>query len=104
MAKIVNGNIMGVQMYGEVTPTDIQNFAEFAQALVNLEKSLTKLFDERMAKMVMKNILGDTQINLSEGEVENAEMWEMLCQIGVVGKSESQKKSNSSRLTLIEMI
>jgi hypothetical protein len=93
MDKIVDGMIMGVRVYGKCTIDDMKNFGEFANALDTLKKSLAKMFDEKIAEMVMSNILRDTKINITDGEVENEEMWESLYQLGIVGKSKSQTKS-----------
>ena len=95
MDKIVDGMIMGVRVYGKCTIEDMKNFGEFANALDTLKKSLEKMFDENMAEMVMKNILRDTKINITDGEIENEEMWESLYQLGIVGKSKSQIKNVS---------
>ena len=86
MANIVNGSIFGIRMYGEVTAKDMENFAEFMQSLENLKKSLGKLFNEQVAEMAMKQVLSNTRVELSQGEVENKEMWESLVEMGVVFK------------------
>lgn len=92
MAQIIKGNVMGVCVYGEVSKSDIQNFQEFSVALENLEKSLTKLFDKDVATTLMKKVLGTTKLELSNGEVENLEMLEMLYSLGVVKKSTHQRE------------
>lgn len=106
MATIVNGMVMGVRMYGEVTESDVRNFADFTAALENLKKSLAKMFDDNMAELVMKNILADTKITITDGEVENLEMWENLYKLGVVNKSESQKQKevNGNTRELLSII
>lgn len=94
MANIVNGSIFGIRMYGEVTAKDMENFAEFMQSLENLKKSLGKLFNEQVAEMAMKQVLSNTRVELSQGEVENKEMWESLVGMGVVFKKEHKELSN----------
>ena len=94
MANIVNGSIFGIRMYGEVTAKDMENFAEFMQSLENLKKSLGKLFNEQVAEMAMKQVLSNTRVELSQGEVENKEMWESLVKMGVVFKKEHKELSN----------
>ena len=94
MANIVNGSIFGIRMYGEVTAKDMENFAEFMQSLENLKKSLGKLFNEQVAEMAMKQILSNTRVELSQGEVENKEVWENLVEMGVVFKKEHKELSN----------
>lgn len=94
MANIVNGSIFGIRMYGEVTAKDMENFAEFMQSLENLKKSLGKLFNEQVAEMAMKQVLSNTRVELSQGEVENKEMWESLVEMGVVFKKEHKELSN----------
>jgi hypothetical protein len=101
MAKIVKGNIMGVQMYGEVSESDMANFKEFMENIANLKKSLTKLFNEQMAEMAMRKVLGDSQINITEGEVENLEMWETLYNQGLVFKSEKKQVGNVKLIDVI---
>jgi hypothetical protein len=94
MANIVNGNIFGIRMYGEVTAKDMENFAEFMKSLENLKKSLVKMFNEQVAEMAMKQLLSNTRVELSQGEVENNEMWESLVEMGVVFKKEHKELSN----------
>ena len=94
MANIVNGSIFGIRMYGEVTAKDMENFAEFMQSLENLKKSLGKLFNEQVAEMAMKQVLSNTRVELSQGEVENKEVWENLVEMGVVFKTEHKELSN----------
>ena len=94
MANIVNGSIFGIRMYGEVTAKDMENFAEFMQSLENLKKSLGKLFNEQVAEMAMKQVLSNTRVELSQGEVENKEMWESLVGMGVVFKKGHKELSN----------
>jgi hypothetical protein len=100
MAKIIDGMIMGVRMYGEVTMDDMRNFGEFTLALDNLKKSLAKMFDDKIADMVMKNILSDTRITVSDGEVENEEMWERLVAMGIVSKKEHGCKAVTNRMMI----
>ena len=94
MANIVNGSIFGIRMYGEVTAKDMENFAEFMKSLENLKKSLAKLFNEQVAEMAMKQLLSDTRVELSQGEVENKEVWENLVEMGIVFKKEHKELSN----------
>lgn len=94
MANIVNGSIFGIRMYGEVTAKDMENFAEFMKSLENLKKSLGKLFNEQVAEMAMKQLLSNTKVELSQGEVENKEVWENLVAMGVVFKKEHKELSN----------
>lgn len=94
MANIVNGSIFGIRMYGEVTAKDMENFAEFMKSLENLKKSLVKMFNEQVAEMAMKQLLSNTKVELSQGEVENNEMWENLVEMGIVFKKEHKELSN----------
>ncbi len=94
MANIVNGSVFGIHMYGEVTAKDMENFAEFMKSLENLKKSLAKMFNEQVAEMAMKQLLSNTRVELSQGEVENKEVWENLVEMGVVFKKEHKELSN----------
>ena len=94
MANIVNGSIFGIRMYGEVTAKDMENFAEFMRSLESMKKSLGKLFNEQVAEMAMKQVLSNTRVELSQGEVENKEMWESLVEMGVVFKKEHKELNN----------
>lgn len=98
MANIVNGSIFGIRMYGEVTAKDMENFAEFMKSLENLKKSLTNMFNEQVAEMAMKRLLSDTRVELSQGEVENKEMWESLVGMGAVFKKEHKELSNRMKI------
>lgn len=84
MANIVNGNIFGIRMYGEVTAKDMENFAEFTRCLENLKKSLSNMFNEQVAEMAFNHILSDIKVELYQGEVENKELWESLVKLGIV--------------------
>lgn len=94
MANIVNGSIFGIRMYGEVTAKDMENFAEFMKSLENLKKSLVKMFNEQVAEMAMKQLLSNTRVELSQGEVENKEVWENLVEMGIVFKKEHKELGN----------
>lgn len=94
MTNIVNGSIFGIRMYGEVTAKDMENFAEFMKSLENLKKSLVKMFNEQVAEMAMKQLLSNTRVELSQGEVENKEVWENLVEMGIVFKKEHKELGN----------
>ena len=93
MANIVNGSVFGIRMYGEVTAKDMENFAEFMKSLENLKKSLAKMFNEQVAEMAFEQLLSGTRVELSQGEVEDKEMWENLVKMGVVFKKEHNELS-----------
>ena len=90
MERIVDGNIMGIRVYGKVTDTDMERFKTLMDALEALRKSLTTLFNDNVAEMALRNVLKDTHLSLSYGEVEDKENWESLVEQGLVFKSESE--------------
>ena len=56
-----------VKPYEEYSNADIANFGEFVECIEKMKMILTKSFDEKIANMVIKNILGNTKINITEG-------------------------------------
>ena len=103
MAQIVKGNIMGIGVYGEIDKKDVENFNEFIQNVRNLKNSLAKLFNEQVAEMVIRQMLGETNIQIMEGEEENREEWERLHRQGMVFKK-SRTEDNVRSLINAEML
>ena len=85
----INGNIFGVTVIGDITPAQIQQFAEMAQTVALLRKQLTALFDERIAEAIVSR-LGTCHAELKSGRMDERLMEELeaLHRLGIVGKNE----------------
>ena len=86
---ITNGNIFGIAVIGDITPAQIQQFAEMANTVSTLKNQLTALFDERIAEAIVSR-LGTCHVEVQSGRMDErlrAEL-EALHRMGIVGKNE----------------
>lgn len=68
VAMIINGKMVGVPMFGDCNKVEMQNIVELYNAVENLKKALTKVFDSEIADMKIRS-LGECELKVFDGEM-----------------------------------
>ena len=84
----VNGEVFGVKVIGNITPTEVKNFAEVAEAVAQLRTSLTKVFNAEFADTIIHR-MGESKLLIEDGKIseELQNQLRMLAAEGAIFKS-----------------
>ena len=85
---VVNGNVCGVTVFGNVTAEQIRKGMAIVETIETLKRQLAELFDEGTAEAVVGR-LGISAATLTQGELpkEIEEQYRFLAELGAIRKA-----------------
>ena len=85
---VVNGNVCGVAVFGNVTAEQIRKGIAIVETVATLKRQLAELFDEQTAEAVVAR-LGVSSATLTQGELpkEVDEQYRFLAELGAIRKA-----------------